>query len=197
MRPTRAHRRAEQLNRRLRQLGPPFAASHLMAALRAAAGRITRLRLEERHVALLVLNALTGEQFVRSHNPVSSPREISQLFVWRIPQQIYVNGAQAIALAFVAGDLHIPSQGDRCYALSISEWADDLLLEWCGSEIDTYCYVLVADSTGRTLLARAPTIGRPTGTFRVESDREVLESLLPITITEALRMRAICCWPSK
>lgn len=189
-------RGAEQLIKRLRhRLGPPFTASHLTAALRDAAIHATRLNLYELRLSLLVLNMLSGEQRLRCHGPVETVEELSDLFVSRIPKQIYVNGAQAMALAFVAEDLGLAFSWVDCAELLVPGCADDQLLEWCGPDIDGYIYVFAADSTGRAVLARAPVVGLLTGTFRVQSDPERLAPIMPRAVTEALQMSAMYCWP--
>jgi hypothetical protein len=184
-----------ELPKRLRsQLGPPFPASAVKAALRAAALEVTQLTLDQSRGAVLVLNRLSGKQMIHPYTAVHSKDEIKELFTSRIPRQIHANCAQAAAIAFVAGDLESDSEWEQCLEL-VLPWADDLLLEWSGPDIETYAYVLAADSTGRLLIARAPVIGMLTGTFRVEYRRELLKPLIPVYLTEALRLSAMYCWP--
>jgi hypothetical protein len=186
--------RAELPERFRSQLGPPFPASAMKAAFRAAALRLTQLMPLPERGAVLVLDRLSGEQMTHSYASVHGEDEINKLFTWRIPQQIHVSCAQVAALAFLAGDLQCDVEWERCPNLVLPT-ADDLLLEWSGPEIEAYAYVFAADSTGRSLIARAPVMGMLTGTFRVERRQELLKPLMPVYLTEALRLSAMYCWP--
>src|ERR1700683_5475231 len=115
---------AELISRLRDQIGPPFPAFLVRAALLDAATLITRLALHQQRVTLLVLNTLSDEQLVRSHPPADGGDEVEAVFT-RVSQQIYVNGAQAFALAFIAGDLVPTTQWERCDELVIPECADD------------------------------------------------------------------------
>lgn len=186
--------RAELPERFRSQLGPPFPASAIKAAFDAAALRVTQAMRCEGRGAVLVLDGLSGKQMIHSYASVESKDEISKLLTSRIPQQIHVSCAQVAALAFVARDLECGSEWEQCPELVLPS-ADDLLLEWSGPDVEAYAYVFAADSTGRSLIARAPVIGMLTGTFRVEYRQELIEPLIPVYLTEALRLSAMYCWP--
>jgi hypothetical protein len=175
------------------RIGLPFTSDPMEAALSCAAGEIAWLALCRAPGAVLVLNALSGEQLLHLQAAVHSREQVDELLAWRIPQQICANCAQAAAFAFVVDDLE-PNEWESCVELKLPN-ADDILLEWLAPEIEHYAYVLAADSIGRALIARAPVIGMLTGTFRVDYRCERIEQFMPVAFTEALRLSAMYCWP--
>ncbi len=183
--------RAELIERLRSQLGAPFPAEQLKAALSCAAFEIAQLTLCQAPGAVLVLNTLTGEQLIRAHTAVHSREKID---IWHIPEQICASCAQAAALAFVASDLEFDCEWESCPELNLPN-ANDILLQWSGPEIKKYAYVIAADSTGRSMIGRALVIGMLTGTFRLEYRRELVKPLIPIAFTEPLRLNGMYRWP--
>lgn len=189
--------RAELIERLRPQLGAPYPAEPLKAALKTAARELSRITFSQgRRSAIYVLHTPLNGQLVRSRGYIGGLPEIKELFGLSIPQQIFLSGAQVAALGIVANGLKHGCNWDDCPELQFA-YANDILLEWLQPEPkQRHAYIFAADSTGRALIARAPVIGNLTGSFRVQYRPDLVHPLFPVTLTEALRMSARYCWPN-